>query len=125
MIGRESTTQTASGSPSATALFAPDAGVRVDAVRIAEGEVIHVALQSARHRTLCVHEASRVHNVYVRSLANLAWRDFRAALRCAFGASVARTPPIRAPRSPSDWATSPLPTLVAPPGSRARSRSRE
>ncbi len=44
---------TASGSPFATALFAPDADVRVDEVRIAEGEVIHVALRLARHHAAC------------------------------------------------------------------------
>lgn len=87
---------TASGSPSATALFAPDADVRVDEVRIAEGEVIHVALRLARHGAscpVCGHEASRVHSVYARSLADLAWRGFPVRLavrvrrfRCAHAA---------------------------------------
>ncbi|TAK27886.1 MAG: ISL3 family transposase [Myxococcaceae bacterium] len=74
---------TASGSPSAAALFAPDADVRVEEVRIVEGEVIHVALRCARHCAscpVCGHEASRVHSVYSRSLADLAWRGFPVRL---------------------------------------------
>ena len=74
---------TASGSPSVAALFARDADVRVEEVRIAEGEVIHVALRRARPCAscpVCGHEASRVHSVYRRSLADLAWRGFPVCL---------------------------------------------
>ena len=49
---------TASGSPSVAALFARDADVRVEEVRIAEGEVIHVALRRARQPPLDVDGAS-------------------------------------------------------------------
>jgi len=70
---------TASVSPSVAMLFAPDAEVRVEGLRVAEGGVIHVALLSPRHTApcpLCGQQASRVHSAYSRSLADLAWRGF-------------------------------------------------
>lgn len=85
---------TASRSPSAAALFAPDADVRVEEVRIAEGEMIHVALRCARPCASCTvrgHEAPHVHSVYSRSLADLAWRGFPVRL-----AARVRTLPLRA-----------------------------
>lgn len=77
---------TASVSPCVAMLFAPDAEVRVEGLRIAEGGVIHVALLSPRRTAPCPlsgQQASRVHSAYSRSLADLAWRGFpvRPAVR--------------------------------------------
>lgn len=74
---------TASDSPSVAMLFAPDAEVRVAGLCIAEGGVIHVALQCPRPTApcpLCGQDAVRVHSAYSRSLADLAWRGFPVRL---------------------------------------------
>ena len=70
---------TAANFPSVATLFAPDAEVRVEGLRVAEGGVIHVALLCPRRTAacpLCGQQASSIQSAYSRSLADLAWRGF-------------------------------------------------